>query len=88
MGRRLFRDPPPLPPDAPAFVDEAAAEFYAAEKLNSELKMGIYDRSNAVAKRVDWVVGNINVARALVKDGIRTPEAAEVRAMLERRGRG
>lgn len=83
LRRVVFRDPPPLPPGEPAYVD---AEFYHEEKYNAELKMRIFDRQPAVVRSVDQVVGNVNIAQKLVRQGLRSAQEAEpvVRKMLER----
>jgi hypothetical protein len=88
MARRpIFRDPEPLPWDAPEFLDEESAAFYAKEQLNAVLKMAQFDRQPTVVRRVEHAVGKLPIAQMLVRQGVRTPEEAEpiVRAMLEKR---
>lgn len=90
MGRRpVFRDPEPLPWDAPEFLDEKSAKFYAKEQQNAVLKMAQFDRQPAVVRRVEHAVGKLPIAQQLVRQGIRTAEEAEpmVRSMLENLGR-
>lgn len=83
LNRLLRHNPPPLPPTAPAYIDQ---EFYESEKDGAEQRMREYDRCSKVVRQVDHAVGNTYLARKLVKEGICTAEQAEpvVRAMLER----
>lgn len=88
--RQLLRDPPPLPPDAPAFVDEQAEAEYAERRRRAMDTMRRFDQQKAAVRRVDWVTGNIAIASQLVDFGHDTPEKAEpiVRKLLEMNTRG
>lgn len=67
------------------FVDEQAAEFYAAEQANAAMKMREFDRQSKKVRDVDRVVGNVGIAQKLVKQGVQSAVEAEpvVRQMLE-----
>jgi hypothetical protein len=91
MRRRVvFRDPEPLPEDAPEWADFQASIEGVRQKEISEWNMRQFDRLPSVTKRVEWATGNIDVAKQLVASGIRTEDEAEpvVRGMLEQRQKG
>lgn len=84
------RDPDPLPADAPRYRDLQAEIFYRLEKPTAEGKMAQFDKQDASVREVDRVTGNLDVARRLVGQGIRSAAQAEpvVRAILESRQEG
>lgn len=93
MGRRRRHPPiltvPPLPAGAAPYQDDIAARFYAAEKSKAEYHMREFDRQPRQVRLVEHAVGNVEIARKLVAQGIGSAEEAEpvVREMLERRSR-
>ena len=88
--RMVFRDPEPLPAGAPEFQDEQARQFYLKEQANALLKMAHFDNSSGHVRQVDHVVGNLEVAQNLVRQGVTSARIAEpiVRQMLESRQQG
>jgi len=82
-----FVDPRPLPTDAPAFVDQEAAKFYASEQRKAKANMSEFDQQPPAVRDVERVTGNVGIARRLVAQGVRSADEAEpiVREMLERR---
>jgi hypothetical protein len=83
LDRRLFRDPPPLPPTEPEYINEEACLGAQDTAIHN---MRAFDRLSAPMRRVGWEANNTTITQMLYAEGYRTPESAavKIRQMLER----
>lgn len=82
--RVLFLDPAPLPPDAPAFVDDFAEYHGTRAQERASRTMAVFDQSREPVRRVATVTGDLGLARFLVTRGVRNERAAERELMVRR----
>lgn len=87
MRRVVRRAVPRVRKPLPAWADAQARNEGLRQKEISDRLMREFDRAPPPVRHVEWAAGNLDVARALVRQGVTTLEAAEpaVRVLLERR---
>lgn len=83
MTRHRFRDPPPLPADAPAYVDDRSAQDYAQQKRAAESRQRTFDEAPRPLRELWNATGTPGFALNLWRQGVRTFDDAERRVADE-----